>query len=151
MRSLLCAGVMVWLIPAATVQAADPPKEIQDRVKVFEESVEKSKAYSEEVKKAVKGGAAFYGKPYFLGGSQGPVFGGAGSYFTFWLFSPNEKPTYRAYSLDPLTGQTLLKVVLFAFEHRALWVAVYTKAGDPDRPVYVTVYPPGWTRTSNGE
>jgi hypothetical protein len=124
--------------PSPTKKSIEPPLEIRQRVFHFAQAVEDSRDYSNVVKKAVGRGADYYGKPYFLGGSD---FGKAG-FFTFWLINPGNK-TYRAYSLDVTqpTGQALMKTVLFAFEQKAQWVAVYTQSVSVDRPIYITVYP----------
>jgi hypothetical protein len=116
----------------------EPPVEIRQKVSLFAQGVEDSPAYPEEVKRAVGRGADYYGKPYFLGGSD---FGRSG-FFTFWLFNPGDK-SFRAYSLDVTqpTSQALMKTVLFAFEQKAQWVAVYARDNTPDRPLYITVYP----------
>jgi hypothetical protein len=131
---MLFAAVVLLLSSGVAVKAPDPPKEIQDKVKAFEESVQKSSVYRDEAKQAIASGAAFYGKPYFIGGEDS-------GYFTFWLFNPNEKPTYRAYSILSTKYPVLMKTVLFAFEQKAQWVAVYLKSDNPNRVVYITVYP----------
>lgn len=143
MGTMLCGGMMLVLISGTAIRAGDPPKEIQDKVKAFEQSVQKSSAFSEELKKAITAGALFYGRPYFIGAADGAG-AGAGGYFMFWLFNANEKPTYRFYSISTTTpgGQALMKTVLFAFEQKVQWVAVYQKADDRDgRVLHLTVYP----------
>jgi hypothetical protein len=123
---------------AGTRRSTEPPLEIRGKVFLFAQAVEDGSAHAPEIKTAVGRGADYYGKPYFLGGSD---LGGAG-FFTFWLFNPTDK-TYRAYSLDVTqpTGRALMKTVLFAFAQKAQWVAVYSQSQSPDKPVYVTVYP----------
>jgi hypothetical protein len=124
----------------STKKKAEVPAEITDKVKVFEASVAADKTSSKEVKGAVARGAEFFGKPYFVGGSD---YGADGGFFTFWLFNPKESPTYRAYSVDVTkpVGQALMKTVLFGFEQKAQWIAVYPQADDANRPRFVTVYP----------
>jgi uncharacterized protein (TIGR03067 family) len=134
------------LASGTVVQASDPPKEIQYKVKAFEESVQKSKVFSERLKKVIKGGAAFYGKPHIIGATQGSDELNQNMVMTFWLTNPNENPrnpTNRAFSISSGSSgsQWLMKVLLLAFEQKAEWVAVYVEPGDPDRPVYVAVYP----------
>jgi hypothetical protein len=126
------------ITPGARRKSTEPPLEIRQKAFAFAQAVEDSPAYSADLKKAISRGAAFYGKPYFLGGSdQGNI-----GFFTFWLYNPNDK-TYKAFSLDITkpTGTALMKTVLFAFERQAQWIAVYTQSQSLDRPLYVTVYP----------
>jgi hypothetical protein len=122
----------------ASPKPAEPPAEIRQKTFLFAQAVEDSAAYSAEVKKAVGLGAEYYGKPYFLGGSDS----GSGGFFTFWLLNPTDR-SFRAFSLDITkpAGEALMKTVLFAFEQKAQWVAVYVQAGTQDRPLYITVYP----------
>lgn len=144
MRVMLCEALVVLLISEAAVKAAGPPKEIQDKVKALEESVQKAEGYSAEFKKAIAAGAGFYGKPSFIGCTDISIVGvGSGGYLQFGLFNPNEKPACRVYHIRSTTpgGQSLMKTVLFAFEHKAQWVAVYPRSDDPNRPLYVAVYP----------
>jgi hypothetical protein len=126
------------LVSSIRRRIPEPPDDLGDKISMFEQSVADGKQYSGEVKRAVERGADFYGKPYFLGGSD---FGTTG-FFTFWLFNPTSR-TYRAYSLDVSQppGQALMKTVLFAFEQKVQWVAVYAQSPSPDKPLYVTVYP----------
>ena len=144
MHAILLQAAVILLVSGAAGKSVAPPKEIEERVKAFEESVQANHAFTEQMKTAISAGANFYGKPYFIGGNGGN-FGGDQQHenLTFCLFNSYEKPYYRAYSIRSLDAgvQTFLKTVMFAFEHKANWVAVYVTPADPNQVLYINVYP----------
>jgi hypothetical protein len=146
MQMMILQAVALMVISGAEAKPIAPPKEIEEQVKAFEEIVQESPAFTEQMKKAIKAGAAFYGKPYFIGGNGGASTIGRSAQhetLTFGLFNSYEKARYGAYSIRSLDAgaHTLVEMVMVAFENKNNWVAVYVLPGDRNHVLYITVYP----------
>jgi hypothetical protein len=141
MHALLLQATLFLLVTGDAPRSVPPPREMEEKVTAFQESVQASKFYEDEIKKAVKAGADYYGKPYFLGSNFG--YRSQHEYFTFGLFNPSAKPTCRTYSINPLSAgvQSMMKTVMFAFDHKVNWVAVYVRPDNPNQLLFIMVYP----------